>query len=68
VLDLFDKRHRHRRHQCRRGELVAPVEPEESHDASIVLDLRDVDVQVHPVDRLDFQRDVFLENFGCRAC
>ena len=51
-------------HQRRRGDGLAAVTPEEGGDPALVLQPRHVGVQVHPVDALDFQRDVLPQNLG----
>jgi hypothetical protein len=38
--------------------------PEERGHAAFVLQLRDIGIEVHPVDALDFQRDVLPQDFG----
>ena len=45
-------------HQRRGGKRVPAVVPEERRHAPLVLELRDVDVEVHAIHALDFQRDV----------
>ena len=42
-------------HARRRGERVAPVDPEEPRNTALVLAPGDVDVQVHAINALDFQ-------------
>ncbi len=59
---LRDRVHEHRGH-----EREPPVELEEAHHPEIVLQTRLVEVEVHPVDALDFQRDVVAEDIGHAA-
>src|SRR5205823_7284506 len=56
------------RHQRRGGERGAPVDTEEVGHPRRGLQLRDIHVQIHPVDALDIQRDLLLQNCGNRLC
>jgi hypothetical protein len=67
-LDGLDEFSRHRGHQRGRGEVEAAVVPEEPGHALLSLKDRDVQVAVHPVDALELQGDVLIENFGDAAC
>jgi hypothetical protein len=67
LADRGDERLGHRGHQRRRGELVAPVEVEEPGRAARVLQQRLVDIEVHPVDRLDLERDMPVKDIGHAA-
>ena len=58
---------RHRRHQRRGGEPVAPVPDEERGDPRAVLQPGLVQVQVHPVDRLDLEQHVISQHIGGRT-
>jgi hypothetical protein len=58
VMDVRHERLGDRRHQHRRRVLVPPVTDEERRDAAAVLQSRLIDVQVHPVDRLDLENHV----------
>ena len=42
---------------------MAPVEPEEGDHSPFILQPRDVHVEVHPIDALQFQRDVLVDDF-----
>jgi len=44
------------------------VESEKRRYATFPLQSRNVNVQVHSVDTLDLQRDVFTQNFGDASC
>jgi len=46
------------------GKGVPEVVPKEAHHAGLVLELGDVEVQVHPIDALDLQGHVVGENLG----
>jgi hypothetical protein len=68
--ELLDLRHEgdcHRRHQCCGCELVAAMEAEECRRTCVALNPGHVDVQVHSVDGLYLQRDVFVQYFGHRS-
>jgi hypothetical protein len=47
--------------------LVSPVEVGEPGRATRVLQKRLVDVEIHPVDRLDLERDMTIEDIGHAA-
>jgi hypothetical protein len=64
VADAVDECLGHRGHQRRGGEPVAAVEVEERGRAARVLQQRLVDVEVHPVDRLDLERDMPVQDIG----
>lgn len=57
----------HRGHQRRGREGVTPVEVEEPGRPARVLQQRLVHVAVHPVDRLELERDMPIENIGHAA-
>jgi hypothetical protein len=61
-FDCGDERCADRVHERRRRELHATVEAEERDDTDLALKLRDVNVEVHAVDALDFERDMLVEN------
>lgn len=54
-------------HERGGGEAIAEVVPEEAHHADLVLELGNVEVQVHPIDALDLQGDVVGEHLGHTA-
>ena len=54
-------------HQSAGGELVATMESKEAGHTLFPLQSRNINVQVHPVDSLDLQRHVLLQNFGDRS-
>jgi hypothetical protein len=58
VVNVRDEGLGHRIHQRCRGELITPVPDEEDRDPAAVLQPGLIDVQVHPVDALDFQHHV----------
>ena len=69
--EAFDGRHevpRHRRHQRRRRHRVAAHLAEEPRRAAARLQHRHVGVQVHPVDALQLQRRVLVENLRRASC
>jgi hypothetical protein len=66
-VDLGDERLGHRRHQRRRRERVPTMEVEERRRALRILQARLVDVAVHPVDRLDLERDMPVQDIGHSA-
>ena len=51
-------------HESAGGELVAAMKAEEVDDALFALQRRDVDVEIHAVDSLDFEGDVLGEDVG----
>jgi len=65
--DVRDKRPGHRRHQRRGGEPVPAVPDEERRDPRAVLQPGLVQVEVHPVDRLDLEQHVASEHIGGRT-
>ena len=67
VMDVRHERLGDRRHQHRRRVLVPAVADEERRDPAAVLQLRLVDVEVHPVDRLDLENHVLGQDIGCGA-
>jgi hypothetical protein len=67
LADRGDERLGHRGHQRRGGEGVAAVEVEEPGRPARVLQQRLVDVEVHPVDRLELERDMPVEDIGHAA-
>jgi hypothetical protein len=54
----------HRRHQRRGRDLETPMPGQKPDDLSDTLQLRDIDVQVHPVDGLDFEHHVLGEDIS----
>ena len=63
----FHARHEafgYRVHERRGGECVAAMAAEEFHDSALTLQGRNVHVEVHPVDALQFERDVMIEDLG----
>ena len=63
-LDGLNEMPRDRLHEGRRRPRVAAVLAEEVHHAAYMLELRHIHVEVHPVDALDFQRDVLAQDLG----
>ena len=66
-IDVANERFRHRRHRRRRGKTLAPMNPQVAHHGSNRLQMRDVDIQVHPVDRLDLQHHMVTQDFRRRS-
>src|ERR1700726_1189762 len=67
LIDVANKRFRHRCHRRRRGKTLAPMNPQVAHHGSHRLQMRDVDIQVHPVDRLDLQLHMLTQDFRHRS-
>jgi hypothetical protein len=67
VMDVRHERLGDRRHQHRRRVLVPPVADEERRDPAAILQSRLVDVEVHPVDRLDLEDHVARQDISCGA-
>jgi len=67
MLNIRGERPCHRRHQRRGGKPVAPVPDEERGDPGAVLQPRLVQVQVHPVDRLDLEQHMIGQHTGGRT-
>jgi hypothetical protein len=55
---------RHRLHQRRRGEGMAAMTAEELYHPALILQGRNIHVQIHPVDALQLERDVLIQDFG----
>ena len=68
VLDITNKRLSHRRHSCRRRKTLAPVNPQVPHHSPYSLQVRHIDVEVHSVDRLEFQHHMITQHFRRRSC
>src|SRR3982751_1210537 len=51
-------------HQRRRGKGMTAMAPEELHDSGFALQRRHVHIEVHPVDALQFERHVLVQDFG----
>ena len=66
-LDRRDEGLADRIHQRRGGERVATMRAEEVRHPALVLQLRHVDVEVHPVDALDLERRVLGEDLARRC-
>ena len=69
--EALDPRHevpRHRRHQRRRRHRLAAHLAEEPRRSPARLQDRHVGVEVHPVDALEFERRVLVENFRRASC
>ena len=79
TLDEIDQRHvvvagvgadrgherlAHRRHQRRGRDRIAPVTGQEAHDLTDPLQLRDVDIEVEPVNRLDLEHHMLGQHIG----
>jgi len=67
MLDVRGERPRQRRHQRRGGKPVAPVPDEERGDPGAVLQPGLVQVQVHPVDRLDLEQHMTSQHISSRT-
>jgi hypothetical protein len=65
--DIRGERRRHRGHQPRGREPVPPVPDEERGDPRAVLEPRLVQVEVHPVDRLDLEQHVISQHLSSRT-
>jgi hypothetical protein len=66
-VDLGDERLADRVHECGGHERLAPVLAEEGRHTAFPMEVRHVDVQVHPVDPLHFEIDVGVEDFNHRT-
>jgi len=66
-VDARDEGLADRVHQRRGRERLAPMSPEEPHHPVDVLKLRHVQVAEHPVDRLDLQRHMFVQDISNAA-
>ena len=49
---------------CAGSEPVTAMKPEETGDSAFPLQGGNIDVEIHPVDALNFQRHMLSENFG----
>ena len=58
----------HRAHQRRRRQRLAAVLAKEAHDPALALQLRHIDIEVHPVDAFDRKPDMAAENIGDALC
>ena len=67
LIDVANERFRHRRHGRRRGKTLAPMNPQVAHHGSDRLQMRNVDIQIHPVDRLDLQPHMVTQDFRHRS-
>ena len=63
LLDATNERLGHRRHRVRRGEPLTPVLAQISDRGPDRLQVRHIDVEIHPVDGLDLQFDVITQDF-----
>ena len=63
LLDATDERLGHRRHCVCRGEPLTPVLAQISDRGPDRLQVRHIDVEVHPVDGLNLQFDVIAQDF-----
>ena len=59
----IDEAFAHRRHQGRGGKLGASMETEKGDHAEFALELGDVDVEIHPIDALQLQRHMLIDDF-----
>jgi len=62
---VFERRHEtpgHRAHQCRRRQRLTAVIAKEPVDAMLVLQARHIHIEVHPVDPLDRQPHMALDD------
>ena len=67
-LDVANERFCHRRHRRRRGKPLPPVTAQVTHHGAHRLQMRNVDVEVHPVDPLDLQHHVIAQDIRHRSC
>jgi len=67
-LDVADERLGHRRHCSRRRKALAVMNPQVAHHGPHSLQVRHVDVEIHPVDRLKLQHDMITQHIGYRPC
>ena len=67
LIDVANERFRHRRHRRRRRKTLAPMNPQVAHHSAHRLQMRHVDIQVHPVDRLDLQHHMVTQDFRHRS-
>ena len=67
VADRGDELPVHRGHQRGRGDREPPVAHQVPRDLPGALQLRDEDVEVHPVDALDLEPDVISHHVADRA-
>ena len=68
LRDVANERFRHRHHRRRRRKTLAPMNPQVAHHSADRLQMRDIDIQVHPVDRLDLQYHMVTQDFRHRSC
>ena len=68
LIDVANKSFRHRRDRRGRGKTLAPMNPQVADNSTNRLQMRDVDVQVHPVDRLDLQHHMVTQDIRHRSC
>ena len=54
-------------HQRRRRKRVTPMKSEEIHHALVILQPRLIHAEIHPIDTLDFQSVMFIEDIGHAA-
>jgi hypothetical protein len=67
VVDVGDEPLGDRVHQGGRGVLVAAVPDEEASDPAAVREPGHPDVEVHPVDALDFEHHMFGQHIASTA-
>src|ERR1700730_622080 len=67
LIDVANERFRHRCHRRRRRKTLAAMNPQVAHHGSHRLQMRDVDIQIHPVDRLDLQLHMLTQDFRHRS-
>jgi hypothetical protein len=68
ALDVADERLAHRRHRRRRGEPLAPVHPQVAHRGPHRLQVRHIDVEVHPIDRLVLKHHMITQHVRHGSC
>src|SRR5260370_31006293 len=64
---VVERRHKasgHRAHQRRRRQRLSAVVAKEPVDAMLILQARHIDIEVHPVDPLDRQPHMTLDDLG----
>jgi len=67
VLDVSDEPLGHRSHQRGRSDREPPVPHQEPGHLPGALQLRDENVQIHPVDALDLEPNMSSQHLRCRA-
>jgi hypothetical protein len=68
LLDVANERLGHRRHRCRRGKPLAPMNPQIAHHGPHRLQVWHINVEVHPVDRLVLKHHVVTQHVRRGSC